>query len=83
MAQFLLELVEIGSYNFLSLLLPLSTICLSIVQIFIARNPEDTALLQLVRQRNNIVVKEPKLALVPAICRVFVGTSVAIVDFST
>jgi hypothetical protein len=54
------------AHNLSALGFPFETIVHGIVQEFVARYAKDSALSQLLRQWDNVIVKKPQFSLVPA-----------------
>mmetsp|Transcript_30114 Transcript_30114/g.50009 ORF Transcript_30114/g.50009 Transcript_30114/m.50009 type:complete len:205 (-) Transcript_30114:7-621(-) len=63
---FLAILFNVLGNHFFSLVCPFTAILQGVVQILITRHSKHTTLLELLGQRNNVVVKEPKLSCIPS-----------------
>mmetsp|Transcript_8524 Transcript_8524/g.24547 ORF Transcript_8524/g.24547 Transcript_8524/m.24547 type:complete len:533 (-) Transcript_8524:1015-2613(-) len=57
---------------------PFGTICHGVLQTFVARHTEHVAFIELLGQRDDVVVKEPQLAVVPSFRWVLDGTTVLV-----
>mmetsp|Transcript_22212 Transcript_22212/g.61854 ORF Transcript_22212/g.61854 Transcript_22212/m.61854 type:complete len:372 (-) Transcript_22212:2626-3741(-) len=73
-----LVLPQIAFHDGWALHLPFLSIGLRVVQVLIGRHTEDAALSQLIRQRDDVEVEEPDLALVPTDGWIFVLVTIQI-----
>src|SRR5210317_1669192 len=53
-------------HNFLSLGSPFVSVFLRIIQVFITGDSENSTILQLLGQRNDVIIVKPQLAFIPA-----------------